>query len=78
MHPADRAWLTLATGVVAYNLAADDGELMSEGVDRYMLRHPWTTRLVAALVAAHVCNAMPARLDIVHWLFVLSRRWRRP
>lgn len=77
MHAADKAWLALAAGVVTYNLLAEDGELLSEGADRYMLTHPWLTRGAALVLAGHVCNVWPSRLDLIHWLFVLSRRWRR-
>lgn len=76
MRPADRAWLTLAGAVVAYDLAAHPGETLSEGVDRYLLSHRWLTRGIAFAVTLHVCNLFPVALDPLHHLFALLRRWR--
>lgn len=76
MRPADKAWLTLAAGVAAYEVAAGDGELLSEAADRYMLTHPWLTRAVAFSIALHLCNAIPSTFDPLHWLFTLKRRIR--
>ncbi|KLO25917.1 hypothetical protein ABW16_21675 [Mycolicibacter heraklionensis] len=76
MRPADRAWLVLATGVVAYDLAAPDGETLSEGADRYLLAHRWLTRGAAFVVTLHCCNLFPIAFDPLHHLFALLRRWR--
>ena len=76
MNPADRAWLVLASGVVAYDIAAPPGQTMSEGVDRYLLTHRWLTRVVAFAVTLHICNLWPVSLDPLHHLFALLRRWR--
>lgn len=74
MRPADRAWLTMATGILAYELQAVEGELLSEAADRYMLSHPWITRTVVAAVGMHLCNGLPEQLDPLHHLFRLLRR----
>jgi hypothetical protein len=71
MRPADRAWLVLATGVVAYEISADD--LLSYAADRWMLKHPWLTRAAIASVALHLCNAIPERCDPLHYLFGVKR-----
>lgn len=76
MTPADRAWLTLGTGILAYDLLAPPGETLSEGADRYMLRHRWLVRGVAFALTAHVCNLIPNRFDPIHRLF-LTARWTR-
>lgn len=73
MRPADRAWIALATGVVAYDVLAPPGQTLSEGADHYMLRHPWVTRAVAAAVAGHVCNLLPNRFDVIHQMFKAVR-----
>jgi hypothetical protein len=70
-HAADTAWIVLAVGVVAYELGAPQGELMSEGVDRYLTRRPgrrrdlrpWVTRAVITTTAAHLLNLLPQRVD---------------
>lgn len=76
MRPADRAWLTLASGIVAYELAAVEDELLSEAADRYMSAHPWITRAVTAAVAMHLCNIIPDRYDPLHHLFTVKRLLR--
>ena len=77
LRPADRAWLALGAGVVAYDMLAGPEQTLSEGADRYMLKHPWTTRAVAAAVAGHVCNLLPDRYDPIHVLFSGLRAWKR-
>lgn len=74
MRAGDRAWLTLAAGIIVYELSAEDGELLSESADRAMLRHPWIVRAAALMLACHVANITPARVDPVHWLFTLKPR----
>lgn len=73
MTPAAKAWLWLAGGVVAYELACQPGELLSEQVDRWLLSHPVLTRTAIAVVALHLGNALPSRADPIHALFVLAR-----
>lgn len=77
LTPADKAWLVLGVGVFGYDIAAKPGETMSEGADRYMLRHPWLVRFVAFSLAAHVCNMVKNEYDIIHLGFVALRRIRR-
>lgn len=74
MRPADRAWIVLGASVLAYEIVADD--LLSMAADRWMERHPWLTRVAIAAVAMHLCNAIPERLDPLHWLFRLKRPLR--
>jgi hypothetical protein len=77
MTSADRAWVVLGLGVLGYDVFCEPGETMSEGADRYMLRHPWLVRGVAFILAAHVCNMAPSRYDPLHLGFVALRRIRR-
>jgi hypothetical protein len=78
LRPGDRAWIALGAGVLTYDVLCSDGNTMSETADTYMVHHPWLTRGVAFALAAHVCNLVAPKYDAVHWLFVLSRKWRRP
>lgn len=71
MKPADRAWCVLATGVVAYDLCARDGETLSDGAGRYP-RLPRS--LVVAVLALHLLKVVPDRYDPLHWLFVTVKR----
>jgi hypothetical protein len=74
LKPSDTAWITLGVGVITYDVLAGPGETMSEGADRYMLRHPWLVRGVAFALAAHVCNIVSPRYDVVHQMFEAMRR----
>ena len=78
MTPADRAWICIGLGVLGWDICCEEGGTLSEAADRWMLHHPWMVRSVAFAIAGHVCNLYPQKLDAIHWLFVLSRRWRRP
>jgi hypothetical protein len=77
MQPADRAWLTLAVGVIAWDVTCCEGDTLSEACDRYMLHHPWIVRGLAFALAAHVCNLVPPRFDVIHGSFVAIRTTRR-
>ncbi|AYQ98523.1 hypothetical protein SEA_REPTAR3000_37 [Mycobacterium phage Reptar3000] len=77
MRPADRAWLALVAGVVAYEVFAPRGELLSEGMDRYLAgRWAWPTRAAVVVTAAHLLNVLPDRIDPIHRLgaLVVPRR----
>ncbi|QFG08887.1 hypothetical protein PBI_MALAGASYROSE_37 [Mycobacterium phage MalagasyRose] len=63
MRAADRAWLTIAAVVLTYEAGAPRGELLSEGVDRYLVRRPWVTRVVVGYLGAHLLNLIPERVD---------------
>lgn len=76
LGPSDVAWLALAAGIIAYEVTARDGELMSEAVDRYLRAHPWLTRAVIAATACHLANAYPAWADPYAWTFTIARRQR--
>lgn len=65
------AWAALALGVLAYELLAPEGGLLSEAVDRAILKHPHLTRIGILIVAGHLANAVPDRYDLIH-------RVRRP
>jgi len=63
MRPADAAWIVLVAGVVVWDVACPREEMLSEGVDRYLERRPWLTRMVVAVTAAHILNLLPKRVD---------------
>jgi hypothetical protein len=66
LHHADLAWLVMVTGIVAYEVLAKDGELLSHGTERYLERHPWLTRFVIAATAAHLAKLIPQQVDVYH------------
>ncbi|SKS41998.1 DUF7427 family protein [Mycobacteroides abscessus] len=65
MKPADSAWLVLLAAIVAYEVAAPDNELLSEGWDRYLQRRPVTARVGPIVLALHLINALPRSIDPV-------------
>ena len=66
MRTSDRAWIILAASIVTYEVIAQPDELLSEAVDRYLDSRPWLTRLIVAVVSAHLLNFIPPRLDPLH------------
>lgn len=66
MKPADIAWSVLAAGIIAYEFLSPEGELLSEGWDRYLARFPISARVLPLVLTLHVINALPARFDPVH------------
>ena len=74
---AKQAWGLLAAGVLAYELACKEGELLSEGVDDWVAAKPILTRTVIAAFALHLGNAVPPRFDPVSLAFIGIRRGSR-
>lgn len=70
---ADAAWIALLVSVVVYEAMAPEGELLSEGWDRYLQSSPVLARLLPLVVTLHVINALPARFDPVSRLHGLVR-----
>lgn len=71
------AWAALGGAVVIYEMLCVEGELLSEVADRALIAHPYLTRLGIGLVALHLVNAIPPRVDPIHQLAVLMRKGRR-
>lgn len=74
MTPSGWAWIGVAAGVAAYDIASPPGQTLSEGVDRWLIAHPLLTRCAVALVAAHLCNLLPDRADPIHLALIWRRR----
>lgn len=60
---ANRAWLGLGALVMAYDLAAPDGETFSDGVDRGLNKHKLLTTGAIAITGAHLLNLIPEQID---------------
>lgn len=74
MTAGDRAWLALAAGVVAYDVMAQPGEMLSQRMDAYRQRHPILTHLVIIYLAAHLTRRWPAHVDPLHRLAQRANR----
>lgn len=75
MKPADRAWIALGIGVVAYDIMAPAGQTLSEGIDAYLLKRRLCTEIALALVYLHCSNKIPDRCDPIHLLFGAIKRF---
>lgn len=75
MSHGDWAWITIAVGVVTYEIMAPPGQLLSEACHRYKDRHPWATALIVGYLATHLLRVWPAPIDPLHQL--ASRLGRR-
>ncbi|ORV92822.1 hypothetical protein AWC11_07425 [Mycobacterium interjectum] len=71
MRPSDRAWLTLAAGVLAWDTLCPRGEMLSEASARYTAAHRVLWPAAIIYTAGHLMHAWPARID----LFTLLARW---
>lgn len=63
MKPGDWAWTALAAGVIAYEIFAPKGELLSQAADRYRTHQPIPTYLIIAYIAGHLARIWPQRID---------------
>lgn len=69
MSHGQAAWLALAIGIISYDIACPPGQTLSEEVDRALEHHPLATWAVGGIVAAHLLNLLPQRVDPIHQLF---------
>lgn len=60
---AANGWKALAAAVVVYEAICVEEELLSRGFDRLLERHPVFPRLVVLIVAFHLINWIPERVD---------------
>lgn len=74
---AKQAWVILAAGVLSYEIACRDGQLLSEGVDEWLSSRPILTRAAIAAMALHLGNAVPKRFDLVSLGFQVLRHSSR-
>ncbi|USC17052.1 hypothetical protein [Rhodococcus sp. 11-3] len=68
----ERAWAWLAGGVIAYEIMADEDQLLSNAVDRWLKSHPLATHVAVVVTAAHLLNLIPERLDPFHHISLLG------
>jgi hypothetical protein len=53
-------------GIIMYEVFAPPSQLLSEAIDRALLRHPVLVRVGIMLVALHLINALPTKYDPIH------------
>ncbi|RUP31506.1 MAG: hypothetical protein EKK51_14120 [Mycolicibacterium sp.] len=74
---AKQAWAVLTAVVLSYEIACREGQLLSEGVDEWLISRPILTRAAIAAMALHLGNALPKRYDIVSLGFQALRQSSR-
>lgn len=74
---AKQAWAILTAGVLSYEIACRDGQLLSEGVDEWLISRPILTRAAITAMALHLGNAVPKRYDLVSLGFQVLRHSSR-
>lgn len=77
LRQADKAWLGITAGVSVYELFCKREELLSEGYDRYIDKHPVITRVGTLAVAAHLCNLIPNKYDPIHQASLVARKFTK-
>ncbi|WP_443892541.1 DUF7427 family protein, partial [Mycobacteroides abscessus] len=50
LHPSDWAWITMAAGIVAYEITCPPGELLSDATTRYGQSHMFLSSAVIGVV----------------------------
>jgi hypothetical protein len=80
MRYSTKAWLGLGAYVVAIEVCAPEGELLSQAVDRWLEKHP--ARTVSALtitgIALHLLNLFPEKCDPLALTLKTVRLTTRP
>jgi hypothetical protein len=74
MQHGDAAWAGIGLGVLAYELLAPPGQLLSEAVDKYRIGHPIITNGVIVFLACHLLRIWPPRIDPLHQIALRARR----
>lgn len=72
---AKRGWALIAATVIAHEIFCPPGELLSEGADRLVDRHPLLTRAAGLMVASHVLNLVNEKADPIHQGLKLLKRF---
>jgi pyrroloquinoline quinone (PQQ) biosynthesis protein C len=70
MRHGDYAWITIAVGVLTYEIVAPPGQLLSEAMDKYRKHHPFAAGAAVIYVAAHLLRVWPTRIDPLHQMAV--------
>jgi hypothetical protein len=61
---ARRGWAAIGLGVLAYEMSCPQGELLSEGANRAIERHPLLVKAAIGYTALHLMNALPEQVDL--------------
>ena len=77
MRNSDRAWVTLAGGVAAYDLIAADDEQLTHAARRYFKSQPIATVSMILVTGLHLVGGIPRWCDPISLTFAAYRRLLR-
>jgi hypothetical protein len=78
LRAADKAWLVLAAGILAWDIVCEDDEMLTEASRRYAKAHPVVAHAVVASVALHLTDLVrPRWADPIHIIGLGVRRLKR-
>jgi hypothetical protein len=73
---SDRAWVTLAGGVAAYDLIANDDEQLTNAARRYFRSQPIATASMIRVTAPHLVCGIPPWFDPITLTFASATDYR--
>lgn len=69
-------WAVLFGLVIYHEVVCDEGQLLSEEVDRALERHPVLVYLFTTVTVAHLLNWLPINADPYHWVGIVFSRMK--
>lgn len=70
-------WSVIGVVVIVAELIAPPDQLLSEGVDRGLERHPVLVHAAILITAGHLLNMLPTQLDPYAYLPGLAQKGKR-
>jgi hypothetical protein len=74
LRPSTKAWIGLASYVLAYDLTCPKGETLSEAAHRAKERNRVVTSAVIGTTALHLAHLLPQEVDPFHRALKLVKR----
>lgn len=68
---ARRVWMILLGSAAVHEFLCAEGELLSEGCDRGLERHPVLLYGFTAITVAHILNRLPVKADPYQWAWLI-------
>ncbi|MGV7669171.1 DUF7427 family protein [Mycobacterium kansasii] len=63
LRPSDKAWLTLAAGILAWDCLCPPNEMLSDASARYLHARPLLWPLLVIYTGGHLLHVWPERCD---------------
>lgn len=65
--------LAIGGQVVYHEAACEEGQLISQGFDRALEKHPVLVRVLVLITAAHLINWLPKQVDPYHGIYLITK-----